>query len=100
VRLRVAEDGKVKAAGASPEFPDQLRQHNLELAALLTGRACRRCGEPIDDQGPNPWLAFADRTAAHEACEDRWEIERVQRCVFAPEAMADPAEVMIHGKVV
>ena len=106
VQLQAAPDGKVRVLGRPEDVPPELltalRAHKAELAALLAGRACRRCGGPIYDQQPG-WLAFRDGTAAHLACEDRWEIERIKRQAakaFSREAMADPAEVMIHGKII
>jgi hypothetical protein len=48
-------------------------------------------------------VVFADSTAAHHACDERAEIERIRRRAenaFSREAMADPAEVMVHGKIV
>jgi hypothetical protein len=46
-------------------------------------------------------LAFADRTSAHLTCADETEAARPlaagQRAVNSPDALADPAEVMLHG---
>jgi hypothetical protein len=41
VRLRLASDGKVRAAGAPLELLARLREHKAELAELLAGHLCR-----------------------------------------------------------
>jgi hypothetical protein len=106
VRLEPRDGGAVRVLGRPEDVPPDvlaaLRAHKTALFDLLTGRACRRCGEPIVNRRPD-WLAFADHTAAHVVCEDRWYVEDVKRraqLAFSPEAMADPAEVMVHGKII
>jgi len=46
-------------------------------------------------------LAFGDRTSAHLTCADAFEVARLlaagRRAVDSPDALADPAEVMLHG---
>jgi hypothetical protein len=58
---------------------------------------CRYCGEPIG--WPRPvGIVFADGTAVHHACAERAEVERIQRraeSALSPEAMSDPAEMMV-----
>jgi hypothetical protein len=62
------------------------------------GARCRYCGEPI------AWpaaigLVFADGTAAHPACAERAEVERIRRRAAnanTPDALADEAEVMLR----
>jgi hypothetical protein len=106
VRLEPHEGGAVRVLGRPENVPADvladLRAHKAALFDLLTGRACRRCGEPIVDQRRD-WFPFGDHTAAHVVCEDRWYVEDVKRraqLAFSPEAMADPAEVMVHGKII
>ncbi len=106
IELEARGGGAVRVLGRPEDVPPDvlaaLRAHKAALFDLLTGRACRRCGEPIVDRRPD-WLAFADSTAAHVVCEDRWYVEDVKRRAqkaFSPEAMADPAEVMVDGKII
>ena len=63
--------------------------------------SCRHCGGDID------WcrglgLAFADGTIAHVACDDGAEVARLleagRRVVESPDALADPAELMVRGE--
>jgi hypothetical protein len=103
VRLRLAEDGKIKVpASTPPELLDRLRAHKLELAALLRGDACRYCGEPMG--WPRPaGVVFADGTAAHHPCDEAAEVARIKRLAanaFSPDAMSDPGEMMVHGKMI
>ena len=46
-------------------------------------------------------LAFGDRTSAHLTCADQFEGARLlaagERAVNSPDALADPAEIMLHG---
>ena len=84
-----------------PDLLARLRERKAELVALLTGRACRRCGGLIEDRGPRAWVPFADGTAAHDDCEGRWYAEdRLRRsaALFSPEALADEAEVTLRGE--
>jgi hypothetical protein len=103
VSLHAESDGRVKVkarlSALLPGLVEQLRAHKPELRELLRGERCRRCGGRIEDRRPG-WLAFADGTAAHVACEDRWLAELVRRqaaTAFTPEALADTAELMICG---
>jgi hypothetical protein len=61
---------------------------------------CQHCGEGIDWQAGHS-LAFADGALAHVACADAFEVARLRtasrRTVDSPDALADPAEVMLHG---
>jgi hypothetical protein len=71
-----------------------------ELIRLLDGGLCRHCGEGIDWRAGHG-LAFADGAVAHVACADQLEVARLlaagQRAVLSPDALADEAEVMLHG---
>jgi len=97
--LRAEPDGRVRVrarrATLLPGLVEQLRAHKPELRELLRGERCRRCSGRIEDRRPG-WLAFADGTAAHVACEDRWERECVGRHAFWPEAIAEEAGVTIR----
>jgi hypothetical protein len=67
----------------------------------VPGDRCRRCGETVDGRSFQV-LAFADGSAAHEACEDRWRAEGVVRRAgnaSTPEALADEAELTIRGEM-
>ena len=46
-------------------------------------------------------VVFADGTAAHHACYERAEVERIERRAanaVSPEALADEAEVKLRGE--
>jgi len=61
---------------------------------------CRRCGGAIADRGPDAWIPFADGSAAHLTCEDRWELQRLRaraENALTPDALADEAEVTVRG---
>ena len=99
VRLRLAGDGKVKAAGAPPALLARLREHKAELAELLAGHLCKHCGEVMDWPGPVGRM-FGDGTGAHHACHERAEVKRIRvkaANALSAEALADPAEVTIRG---
>jgi hypothetical protein len=78
VRLTL-EGGKIRMV-AAPVPPaalvTALRQHKPALVALLRGERCRCCGEPISWARPEA-VAFADSTAAHLACYEATEVERL-----------------------
>ena len=100
VRLRLAGDGKVKAAGAPLALLARLREHKAELAELLAGHLCKHCGEVMDWPAPVGRM-FGDGTAAHHACHERAEVELIRaRAANAvtPEALADEAETTIRGE--
>jgi hypothetical protein len=101
VRLRLAEDGKVKVpASTPPELLDRLRIHKLELTALLRGDICRYCGEPMG--WPQPaGVVLADGTALHHGCAQRFRVERIRRVAenaFSPGVMAEEAELAVRGE--
>jgi hypothetical protein len=77
-----------------------LNAHWRAVAALFSGDHCRCCGGLIDWRRDG--VAFADGTAAHVLCEDRWHAELARRQAaraLTPEALADPAELMIRGEL-
>jgi hypothetical protein len=47
-------------------------------------------------------LAFLDRSSAHVRCYEEAEVARLlaagRRAVASPDALADPAEVMLRGE--
>lgn len=89
------------AASPPPSgFIARLRAAKPELIELLSGDACRICGELIDWSVPGA-RAFADDTAAHNGCWEEAEIDRHLRnaelAVASPAALADDNEVMVKG---
>jgi hypothetical protein len=106
VRLRAEKDGTVKVLARPSDVPPDLlaalRAHKAELPGLLTGNICRWCGERMGWPGP-VGIVLADGTALHHRCAELFEVERLKRRAenaFAREAMTDPAEVMVHGKII
>jgi hypothetical protein len=103
VQLRVEPNGAVKVLARPSDVPPDLlaalREHKTELAALLMGNACRWCGQPMDWPGP-VGVVLGGGTAMHTRCGEEFHVERIKRLAenaFSPAAMADRAEVMIHG---
>jgi hypothetical protein len=98
-------DGKPRVGGTpSPELLARLRAAKAEITAVLAGDRCRHCGTPLSPT-PAPrgsLLVFADGTAECMACADR-EVGRLFaagcRAVASPDALADPAEVMLRGEI-
>ncbi len=89
------------AKQAPPEaFLVRLSAAKPELVQLLDGSLCRLCFEHMEWRSGNS-LAFADGTAAHLTCADQLEAARLlaagRRAVSSPDALADPAEIMLHG---
>ena len=103
MQLRVEPGGAVKVLARPSDVPPDLlaalRAHKTELAALLMGNACRWCGHAMGWPGP-VGVVLADGTAMHTRCGEEFHVERIKRQAenaFSREAMADPAEIMIHG---
>lgn len=66
----------------SPELLERLRAHRTELTALLSGNACRHCGEPM--AWPDPvGVILADGTAEHHECRLLAAAERALNGVIA-----------------
>jgi hypothetical protein len=101
VTLRLVE-GAPKGSGCpSPELLARLRGAKPELVELLRGDRCCRCSGRLAWPGP-AGLVFADGTAECMPCADGevWRLlEAGRRAVGSPDALADPAEVMLHGQI-
>ena len=65
------------------------------------GDSCKHCGEPL--AWPRPvGVILADGTAECMACFEReaWRIlAAAERVVNSPDALADPAELMVRGEL-
>jgi hypothetical protein len=64
------------------------------------GDVCTYCREPMGWPGPSG-VVFADGTAAHHACYERTEVERVRRQAgnaLSPDALADEAVLCVRGE--
>jgi hypothetical protein len=103
VQLRVEPGGAVKVLARPSDVPPDLlaalREHKAALAEVLMGNVCRWCGEPMDWPGP-VGVVLGDDTAMHTRCGEEFHVERIRRQAenaFSREAMADRAEIMIHG---
>lgn len=98
VTVRLAE-GKAKVGGQpSPELLARLRERKMAIVAILRGDACRWCSEPL--AWPRPvGVVFADGTSECMSCADQ-ELERIwraaERVTQSPDALTDPAELMLH----
>lgn len=92
-------EGAVKLRGCpSPDLRESLRQHRAEILAVLAGNACRCCGEPLAWPGP-VGVILGDGSAECHACADRevWRLLAAgERVVNSPDALADPAEMMLQ----
>jgi hypothetical protein len=99
VTLRLAGSTPKVAGSPSPELLARLREARPEIIELLRGDRCRHCGERLAWPGP-AGITFADGTSECMRCEAR-EVGRLmaagRRAVASPDALADPAEVMLHG---
>src|SRR4051794_13585517 len=102
--VRVFLEGQEVRLAADREPPAellaQLRLVKPEIAAILSGGACRTCGVPLPSSAPpGVLLVYADRTAECMGCADR-EVGRLlaaaERVVSSPDALADPAEMMLQ----
>jgi hypothetical protein len=86
-----------KAARPPPDdVLGRLRAHKPELIEILAGDRCRYCGERIARLGP-VGVVFADRTAAHVACFEQAEAERL--LAAAERALAGVVSTSDHGEL-
>ena len=98
--LRLVAGNPKVGGNPSPDLLARLRQHKPELIELLSGNACRYCGERIDWREPGA-RPFADDTAAHNGC---WEDAEIDRLLAAGHRAVDPhlaedeAEVGLHER--
>jgi hypothetical protein len=69
VKVRLAE-GKPRVSGnPEPELLARLREHKVDVVAILSADRCRWCSEPLT--WPEPvGVTFADGTAECMACAD------------------------------
>jgi hypothetical protein len=102
VTLRLGADGKAKVGGdVAPELLAWLREHRSEIVEILSADRCRWCGEPLAWPGP-AGIMLADGTAECMPCADGevWRLmAATERAVASPDALADPAEVMLRGEL-
>ena len=101
VTVRLA-DGKPKVGGnPPPELLARLREHKAEIVEILKADRCRWCGEPLRWPGP-AGVVLGDGLAECMPCVDR-EVGRIwasaERAVESPDALTDPAEVMLRGEI-
>jgi hypothetical protein len=96
VTLRLV-DGKSRVSGVpSPDLLARLRANKDELTQILTGDRCRGCGERLDYQRDWNTRAFADGTGMCGPC---YYLEAAERALHSPDALTDPAEVMLRGEI-
>jgi hypothetical protein len=89
------EGARVRWRGDPPPgLIERLRARKAEVAEVLDGERCRRCGERLAWPGP-VGVIYADGTAEHHGCRLRAAAERA---LLAPDALADEAEVMLRGE--
>jgi hypothetical protein len=95
------EGGTVRLSAATPPPPEllaTLREHRAAILAILSGDACRRCGDPLAWPAP-VGITFDDGTSECMRCADA-EVERIwraaSRVTSAPAALADEAELMLQ----
>ena len=84
-----------------PELLARLREHKPAIVEILKADRCRWCGEPLG--WPRPaGVVLGDGLAECMPCVDR-EVGRIwasaQRAVESPDALTDPAEVMLRGEI-
>jgi hypothetical protein len=101
VTVRLVE-GKPKVAGnPPPELLARLREHKPEIVEILKADRCRWCGEILRWPGP-VGVVLGDGLAECMPCVDR-EVARIwasaERAVESPDALSDPAEVMLRGEI-
>lgn len=106
VRLRAKPDGGVRVLERPEDVPPallaDLRAHKAEIAALLRGDFCCRCGDPMGWPGP-AGVVLASGKALHHACYEAGEADRLRpaagdACVL--ETLAPVVEPMIRETTV
>jgi hypothetical protein len=107
-RGEVLPDGLVaRLLAAKPAVVEALRRQDRQSRpagapkpAAPDPSRCRYCGAFAG--WPGPAMAFADGSSAHVACYERAEVERLlaaaRRVVESPDALADPAELLLRGE--
>ena len=101
VTVRLAE-GKPKVAGnPPPELLARLRENKAAIVTILIGDACRWCGEIL--RWPRPaGIIFADGLASACRVLSRGRPHLARRgavTIESPDALSDPAEVMLRGEI-
>jgi hypothetical protein len=99
--VRLAE-GKAKVSGCTcAELLARRRDHKARVVEIPKADRCRRCGNPRAWPGP-VGSTYADGTAECTACADA-EVDRLldagRRAAASPDALADPAELMLRGGI-
>ena len=101
VTIRIVE-GRAKVEGKpEPELLARLRETKAAIVEILTATRCRLCGERLRWPGP-VGVTYADGTAECQPCADAeaWRLfEAGRRAAESPDALADPAEVMLRGEL-
>ena len=107
IGAELAADGselvvKAPADRLAPELVMELRDRKPQVIALLNGETCIHCEGPIDG-GARPASPSATAPARTWAAtrRPRWPgcSRPGARRWESPEALADPAEVMLRGEV-
>src|SRR3954470_17498821 len=102
VTLRLSGATPKVVGHPTPELLARLRGARVELVEMLRGERCRWCGERMGWPGP-AGIVEGTGTAMHHSCYQRSEVERLlaagRRAVESPDALADPAEVMLRGQL-
>jgi hypothetical protein len=92
-------DERVNTLPSGPSFRGHADEHAVNGAGVSS--ACRHCGQPMG--WPRPvGIVLADGTAAHHACAEWAEVERIRRRgenALSPDALADEAEVTVRGEL-
>ena len=102
VTLRLAGSTPKVAGSPSPELLARLRAARVEVVELLRGDRCRWCGGHMGWPAP---VGVVEGTGAslHHHCYHTAEVERLlaagRRAAASPDALADPAEVLLRGEL-
>jgi hypothetical protein len=91
--------GEVRLSAAAPPDPAllaRLRMAKAELAELLQGDRCRRCGQRMAWPGP-AGLMFADGAAECHPCTDAEGLRQHASVLPVVESPAKPVEIMLQG---
>jgi hypothetical protein len=88
------------ATAPTPDLLARLRTARAEVVEILQGDRCRWCGDIMGWPAP-VGVVEGTGTALHHHCYDASEVERLlaagRRVIASPDALADKAEMMLHG---